>query len=187
MCVHVYTHVLYLSPAVSCASYSLDQEGGDPPLSSHQSETKVQEESGERQMEKQREGLAGLRLVVSRGAATKPDVQVASLSSFLEDRLQSRQGCIRVDGALWRLAWFLLDGACLAEGSWDGVVSGPQGKGLLWKGGGLGSVGGGLLMREVRVGAATPLVGCGLEGSTEAFSRGGRAVVWSFKWDQVLG
>lgn len=90
-------------------------------------------------------------------------------------------------GALWRLAWFLLAGASLAEGSWDGVVSGPQGKGLLWKGGGLGSVGGGFLMREVRVGAVTPLVGCGLEGSTEAFSRGGRAVLWSFKWDQVLG
>lgn len=46
-------------------------------------------------MEEQRGGLAGSRLMGSHGSSTKPDVYVASLSSFLEDRLQCRQGLYR--------------------------------------------------------------------------------------------
>lgn len=81
-------------------------------------------------MEEQRGGLAGLRLMEPHGSSSKPDVHVASLPSFLEDRLQGRQGCARVDRAPRRLAWFLSAGACVAEGSRGWVVSGPQGRGL---------------------------------------------------------
>lgn len=110
-------------------------------------------------MEEQRGGLAGLRLMGLHGSLSKPDVHAASLPSFLEDRLQGRQGC-----APQCLAWLLSVGACVAEGSWG------------WALGGWAS-----LMEEVRVGAVSLMGRMQAGRKYEAFCRGGREVLWSFK------
>lgn len=111
-CACTCTHMCSISALLSLVLVTVWIRKERNPLSSHQSETKIQEERGGRQMEEQRGGLAGLRLMGSHGSSTKPDVHVASLSSFLEDRLQSRQGLYqsgrgRMAPGLVSLSWGL--------------------------------------------------------------------------------
>lgn len=80
------------------------------------------------------------------------------------------------------VAWFLQPGPALwAEGSQDGVVSGPEGRGFFWEGGVLGSTGrvglsheGGLRLEP------SPLL-AGLGWKVQNSRRVAVGVLWSFK------